>query len=199
MPGTLLLVAVNLIPVLGVVFWSWDAFELLVLYWCETAIVAFWTIVRLGLAPQTGPRPRPMAKRLVRALFFALTILVFMCVHLAILWTVFSGDWAGRVHTAADFVDQLLIRNGAWLPLAVTFLVNGVLMLLDIAAGKGAGGSPLRDLYGRIVTLQVTLILGGLLATFIGGRTTLILLVAIRIMIELFTNSATGKRRAAAA
>ena len=33
---------------LGVIFWGWDAFVLLILYWLETAVIAFWTVVRVA-------------------------------------------------------------------------------------------------------------------------------------------------------
>ena len=34
----------NLIPLYGVLYWQWDSFQLLMLYWMETVIIAFWTI-----------------------------------------------------------------------------------------------------------------------------------------------------------
>ena len=46
-PSVLILVAANLLPIVGVVFWGWDAFVLLMLYWLETAVIGFWTIVRV--------------------------------------------------------------------------------------------------------------------------------------------------------
>ena len=39
MPSTLALIAANLVPVYGVLFWGWDLFGLMVLYWVETAII----------------------------------------------------------------------------------------------------------------------------------------------------------------
>ena len=51
-PSTLILIAANLVPLLGVFLWGWDAFVLLVLYWLETAVIAFWTIVRIATQPR---------------------------------------------------------------------------------------------------------------------------------------------------
>ena len=34
-PSVLILVAANLVPLIGVIFWGWDAFVLLMLYWLE--------------------------------------------------------------------------------------------------------------------------------------------------------------------
>jgi hypothetical protein len=35
----------NLIPQWGVLYWPWDTFQLLTLYWMEPAIIASWTIL----------------------------------------------------------------------------------------------------------------------------------------------------------
>jgi len=48
LPSTLILLAANLVPLIGVFMWGWDAFVLLVLYWLETAVIAFWTVVRIA-------------------------------------------------------------------------------------------------------------------------------------------------------
>ena len=50
-PSTLLLLAANSIPIFGVLYWGWDVFVLLMLYWLETAIIGGWTIARIALAP----------------------------------------------------------------------------------------------------------------------------------------------------
>ena len=39
-PATLMLLATNAIPPIGLVFWRWDAFVLLLGYWAETAVIA---------------------------------------------------------------------------------------------------------------------------------------------------------------
>src|ERR1700738_2592364 len=51
-PSTLILVAANLLPLVGVAFWHWDAFLVLMLYWMDTAIIAFWTMARIAMTPR---------------------------------------------------------------------------------------------------------------------------------------------------
>ena len=36
----------NLTPLYGVLYWQWDTFQLLMLYWMETVVLAFWTLMR---------------------------------------------------------------------------------------------------------------------------------------------------------
>lgn len=47
----------NLIPLAGVWLWQWDPFQLLMLYWMETVIVAGWTLARIAALPQACSAP----------------------------------------------------------------------------------------------------------------------------------------------
>src|SRR5258708_30478877 len=96
-PPALLLLAANLVPLVGVIAWGWDAFVLLMLYWLETAVIAFWTIVRIATMPASaltglqieskGSRP---ASPLGLAAFFTLHARLFMCVPFPFLWVLFA-------------------------------------------------------------------------------------------------------------
>lgn len=52
MTSTLLALAGNLVPLVGVLSWSWDPFQLLMLYWMETVVLAGWTMARIAVLPQ---------------------------------------------------------------------------------------------------------------------------------------------------
>jgi uncharacterized protein DUF6498 len=101
-PSTLILIAANLVPLIGVFLWGWDAFVLLVLYWLETAVIAFWTIVRIASMPRDAlgdikfeGSDKPAAP-LALAAFFTVHAGIFMSVHFLFLWELFAGDWRAR-------------------------------------------------------------------------------------------------------
>src|SRR5262245_53438363 len=130
----ILLIAANALPLIGILFWGWDAFEILVLYWCETAIIGFWTIVRLFArmaAPEnssaTGWR-RLLAPTGV-SVFFILHSGIFMLVHFMFLYALFAGDWANKITGPQSFVANLLIGAGLWVPLLGLFIVRGLFTL----------------------------------------------------------------------
>jgi Family of unknown function (DUF6498) len=50
----LLILIVNLIPVYGVLYWDWQGFDLLFLYWLENWIVGFFMILRLVIHRYQG-------------------------------------------------------------------------------------------------------------------------------------------------
>ncbi|MHC4109648.1 MAG: DUF6498-containing protein [Planctomycetota bacterium] len=47
----IVLVLVNLIPVVGVLFFGWDVFVIVGLYWAETIIVGFYALLKFVFAP----------------------------------------------------------------------------------------------------------------------------------------------------
>ena len=206
-PSTLILLGANLLPLAGVLFWGWDAFVLLTLYWLETAIIGFWMLVRIASAPpgslgglESGDG-NTITSPAALTLFFIVHAGMFMGVHFVFLWSLFSGDWAGKIHGPVDFVVKLVIGTGLWLPLLVLFFARGatvlyamygarVLALLGLRAAKPApppaedGGSTIGAFYTRVVVMHVAIILGGFLS-FLGSIGPLIIMIALKIAIDL--------------
>jgi hypothetical protein len=209
-PSTLILIAANLVPLLGVFLWGWDAFVLLVLYWLETAVIAFWTIVRIATMPHDAlgdikfeGSSKPAAP-LALAAFFTVHAGIFMAVHFVFLWELFAGDWARKIHGPREFVDKIVIGTGLWVPLLVMFVVRGALMMFDTAEpyltrmfrltprreGKRASllspaETVLFGLYVRIFVMQVTIILGAWFALLIGTAGAYALLVLVKTAIDV--------------
>lgn len=129
-PVTLLLLASNLIPLAGLYYWGWDAFQLLILYWMETVIVAGWAMARLATLPQpllgrmtVNGRDVPATHALLLELF-GLAALVFLSCHLLFTMLLFSEGWRGRVDGPLSFLRVFLIESGAWAPLLLAFVAG---------------------------------------------------------------------------
>lgn len=124
----LVIFAANLLPLAGVWFWGWDAFQVLMLYWAETVIVAGWTLARIATMPpdllgslEVNGKKRP-GSNLSMTLFFAFHAGMFIFVHLIFLLVLFSGDWAGRMTRPLSFLHALFVESGAWVPLVLAFI-----------------------------------------------------------------------------
>lgn len=52
--GALSLVAANVVPLVGIYAWGWSAFDVLVLYWVESAVIGALTLPRIFLARGEG-------------------------------------------------------------------------------------------------------------------------------------------------
>jgi hypothetical protein len=210
LPSTLVVLAVNLFPLIGVALWGWDAFLLLILYWAETLIVAFWTIVQIASSPAgtagevTVNGRRKVGHPLAVAGFFTVHSGMFIGVHFVFLWVMFSGDWSKRAGGLFGFLQHALGAEGLWLPLAALFIVRGAFALADLlpawlmprpranpselqpaAARKADMDATLMGLYGRIFAMQIAIIFGGWLAMTVGTMAPLILLVLCKTAAEL--------------
>lgn len=206
-PSALILLAVNLVPLIGVTAWGWDAFVLLMLYWLETAVIAFWTIVRIGLmTPETLGDMKLGGKEgtsspVGMAVFFTFHAGIFMGVHMLFLWSLFAGSWANRIHSVDGFIAQMVIGTGLWMPLAVLFAGRGAVTGFDLlqpvlrrrfglreakpSASPGPGERLVFDLYLRITIMQVTIILGAWFALAAGTAGALAFLILVKTAVDL--------------
>ncbi len=208
-PSTLFLIGANLVPLIGVLLWDWDAFVLLMLYWLETAVIAFWTVVRIATMRrdalgdiQFEGTSKPAAP-LALAAFFTLHAGIFMGVHFMFLWSLFAGGWARKIHGPREFFDQIVVGTGLWVPLLVLFVVRGGLIMFETfepglrrtfhiaprrarAAGSMSPSvSVLFGLYARIFIMQLTILLGGFVALLFGSAGAYALLVLIKTAIDV--------------
>jgi Family of unknown function (DUF6498) len=210
--ATVILLTINLVPLVGVMFWGWDAFVLLMLYWLETAVIAFWTVVRISTLPAgtlgelqlQDASGRKTGSPLALSAFFTVHASIFMGVHFLFLWELFSGDWSKKIRGVGAFIDQMVIGTGLWVPLGVLFIGRGVLMLFAtvkpwlwrklgmVERGESQprsvltpGESLLFGLYLRIFVMQVTIIIGAWFALVLGNAGALLFLIIVKTTVDL--------------
>jgi hypothetical protein len=152
----LIALAGNLVPLAGVLYWNWDPFQLLMLYWMETVIVAAFAIARIGTVPQEllgkikiNGVERPATHRNFIELF-GLMAATFICLHFLFLWLLFSGDWTKTVRGPISFVRVFVIESGAWIPLLLAFVAGAIAFLTSPTRPQFA-----RDLQARLLGTRV--------------------------------------------
>jgi Family of unknown function (DUF6498) len=223
-PSTLLLIAVNLFPLVGVAYWQWDAFLLLMLYWMDTAIIAFWTIARIALTPRNGLSDlrvtsggKSINSPWAIVPFFVVHAGVFMAVHFLFLWMLFAGAWARQIHGPGDFVRQIIVETRLWIPLAGLMLSRGVSFLFHVvrpetlqrlegalfprravrvaARGTTGGlGGEIGALYARIVIMQLAVLFGGFLSILLGTMAPFVLLIVLKTVVDVAVHIAVDFR-----
>jgi hypothetical protein len=195
-PRNLLLVAANLLPVAGVLLVGWDTFLLIMLYWLETAVIGFWTIVGLLRAPRSqfeGVRSGDLQVGPVAlSLFVIVHAGIFMGVHFMFVWGIFGSgiaggtNWGARVAgSPSGFIGAVVIATGLWVPLAALFVTRGIGLLTQPADSLDAK-MVLAGLYVRIIVMHLTIILGAMLALLIHQVIGLVLLVVLKTAADLF-------------
>ena len=190
-----ILVLSNLVPLAGILWWGWDVFVLLCLYWLETAAIGFWTVLRVAALSQTrgNAGARGIAGALALAGFFTVHGGLFMTVHMVFLFVLFAGAWAERIHDARDFIRLIVIGSGLWIPLLALFAGQGALFVND-AVNRFAFAKPPAEasaagivggFYKRIVLMHVAILGGAFIVQAIGNVAPLIILVLLKTVLEI--------------
>jgi hypothetical protein len=177
--STLALVVSNLIPLGGVLFFDWDIFSIVVLYWAENIIVGLFTIARILVAagspdPKAATNP---AARAFLAVFFTIHYGIFTTVHGVFIFALFSPD--GFIAKAPDPSASDALQGGFALALLGLFISHAISFITnDLLGGERLRYSSelaMMRPYPRIIPLHVGIIFGGAAIGFLGSPLPLLL------------------------
>ncbi len=188
--NTLVLIVIsNILPLAGVLLAGWDIYTLLVFYWCETLIVAFWTVMTIAFhqGEQTwsfdGPTARTNGAGGVAATFITLHAGFFLAIHLFLMNALYGGDWQGSMRSPLVFFETFVIGERLWPMLGLVFLHRGAIFLEE--RREKSVMPAIAGLYMRIVVMQIVIIIGAWGVMLTGsGMLGLILLVAGRAILD---------------
>lgn len=183
------LVAANLVPLAGVLFWGWDAFALIALFWMENVVVGVFFVARMLCA---DPRdPALWAAKLFMVPFFGFHYGMFTAIHGVFVFDMLGGkryDVQGlwvlepAARAAADY--------GLWLPVAVLVASHFFSFAWNYLVRGEFRRAKMSELmtkpYVRVVVLHVAIILGGIGAMALGSPLwALLVLLAMKIGLDL--------------
>ena len=172
--AVLVLIAGNLIPLIGAYIFGWSPASIMALYWMETVIIGLLNIVKI-LSTQEG-----MGGKGFLAVFFTLHFGGFCAGHAAFLGSLFG---------MSDVIKSL-IEFGPLFWTGLSFLVTHSISMMINFYGKGEykrrdANTQMFMPYGRIIILHVVIILSGFLSFLFGGMAGVILLVALKTVADI--------------
>jgi hypothetical protein len=156
-PSGLALIAANLVPLGGVLFFEWDLASVMILYWAESAVIGFYTVLKIAVVGKL-------------AAFLAVPVFVghfggFMAMHFLFIYALFVRGTETTGPNPAAGEALLLLFGPLWFSLATLFLSHGVSFVSNFMARREYAQATVTGLmtapYGRIIVMQVTLIVGG--------------------------------------
>lgn len=200
--STVALVGSNMVPLVGVFFYGWDVFTLMLLFWFENVLIGVFNVLRM-IACTPGSIVAN-ASKFFFVPFFTVHYGGFCFGHGLFVFALFAPDAYANFGDSpvaylelipelfADPVTRyailgLIASHG--LSFVMNYLVGGEYRRTNISALM------IRP-YGRIVLLHIVLIFGGFLAMATGEkRFALVLLVVIKIGMDILAHRVEHKNR----
>ena len=190
------LIAANLLPLVGVLLWDWDVFLLLLLFWCENVIIGVFGIARLIVAGES--------ENAVEGLFLPAFFLVhyggFMFGHFMLLFAMYASHAAGAGQSAepADYYS-MVIENLNWLAVVALFVSHGWSFVENYMGNREhenlRAGTAMALPYRRMMITHVALLVGGFFLMEQGQPLAgLVLLVILKIVLDVTFHRREHKR-----
>ena len=176
-------IVLNLIPIVGVLFWGWSAFALIFLYWLENVVIGARTLASMAANAVLAGGLNAVGALFFGA-FFSFHYGLFCFVHGTFVVSLFGGGFAGDdmfdlMKTAQDlFASEPNLLIG----FASIVLWQVVQFVLFVARGEAKATNPLALMaapYPRIIVLHLAIIFGGFLLMALNQPVAGILVLAL--------------------
>lgn len=168
LPSSLwVLVAANLVPLVGVLFLGWDLGLVLLLYWAESAVILAFSLAKVAATAGLAA--------LFLVPFFMVHAGMFMGVHLVFLLALFVEEpSAGWLTLARDL-------SIAWIALVLSHGYSFWANFRRRGESFKGHGDVMAAFYKRVVVMHLTILFGGFLTLSLGSPVWAVaLLVALK-------------------
>jgi hypothetical protein len=176
------IIVTNLIPIYGVLYWKWNIFSIMFLYWAESAIIGFFNFLMVKKIKSIIPMGKDSPFKSVRYLSVGNFIKLygtFMLIHGILIFALFRPIYLAPLKTCFAFL--FILADHAFL------YVFGFLRNEDYR--KTPLDKQLFMPLKRLGIMHFAVFCGGLIAKFLGAPfIALIFLVILKIFVDLFGN-----------
>ncbi len=184
------LVVANAIPLIGVLFFGWSVWTILIVYWLENGIVGAFNVLKMARAQggddsaaagwSINGRPATSMAKAGLIPFFVMHYGIFWVVHGVFVFTLplFAsiGSDGSDIGPAPDIWTILFA-------VAALFISHGLSYLFNyIGTGEYLRTSPITQMfapYGRLVVLHVTIIFGAIAISMTGAPVAAIVILVV--------------------
>jgi hypothetical protein len=181
-PSLIALVLANLWPLVGVVFFGWTTFSVLLLFWLENVIVGCFNVGRMWMATDSEGGKWAVIP------FFIVHYGMFTAGHGVFVIAIFAGD-LGDYWFSPALVRRMVGDSGIRLAALALAASHGYSFVMNYLRGGEFRTTTLKTLmaqpYTRVVVLHITIIFGGFLIVSLGQPVAaLALLVVLKTVID---------------
>jgi len=189
------LLAANVVPLLGVMFLNWDAFNIVLLYWAENLAVGFYNVLKMALVKVKEPKEH--LGKLFLIPFFMVHFGGFTGTHGIFVLMMFgksNGDFMNRTTWPCFFAFLQILINVVREALSIMtpemkfavlalFASHGISFVYNyLVKGEYATtnlGKLMAAPYGRVVVMHIAIIAGGFLLVALKSPIALLLVLVV--------------------
>lgn len=188
-PSVIALILANLVPVAGVLFFGWEVFPLMFLFWSENVIVGVFNVLKMIFAGGGGGLGQ--ASKFFIIPFFCVHYGMFTFVHGIFIMAMFGGGMGNGVGfpDLGTFWRTMQENHLGWAVLGLV-ISRGISFATNYL-GNGEYKNILAPMlmaqpYGRIIVLHIAMIGGGFLVMALHSPVLgLLLLVVLKTLLDL--------------
>ena len=175
----LLLILSDSVPLIGAVFFRWDIFSIIFLYWLESSVIGLFNVAKMITIIHHNPNRRFVHYGLI--LFFLFHFGVFMLIHGSFLTFFGLVNFAGfkSVFGIVVAYSSMIISHGA--SFYTNFITKKEFLHTSLT-------QQMFQPYGRVVVMHLSILFGGFLLTKASSMGTIILLVVMKTIVDLFSH-----------
>jgi len=181
-PSGLALIGANLVPLAGVLFFHWDLPSVMLLFWAESAIIGFYTMLKIAVIGKF--------LALLAAPFFAAHFSGFMVMHFLFIYEFFVRG----MHATGPEPPVAQALRGVFVPLwpsfAALFMSHGVSFFSNFLGKREYATTSISEVmtapYNRIMVMQLAIIFGGWIIMLLNApEGAVVLLVVLKTVLDL--------------
>lgn len=186
------LVATNMIPLIGVLFFDWSIFSVVMIYWAESVVIGFWTVMHMiqsegkktgkYFTHPEGKHTVDIRKKREAIPFFIVCFGVCIAVYFAFILPIFYPDNSYTIPYEWIYLTTL----GFFISHGLSYFLNYL--------GKGEYKITAVDElfirpFGRLIVMHVSMFLGGGLFFIFGSPSIgVAALVLIKTLVDLIAH-----------
>lgn len=180
------LLASNLVPIIGVLFWGWNLKPILFVFWLENFVIGFWTLLKMLKIGGIGGIPL--------VIFFMFHYGFFTFLHLVFLLALFLSDFHMGIIPFNSKLNFILSWNIIFAFTAI-FISHGISYVSNFIGRKEYLNHTLTEQmiapYKRVFVMHITIVFGAFLVLlFQDQKIVLLLFVLVKILIDCKTHFA---------
>lgn len=180
------LLAANGLPLLGVLLWDWNLFNVVVIYWAENVIIGLINILKLISCASSNLESKDLpykhGAKFFCVPFFAVHYGIFCLVHGVFVFVLLGGEDGGLDGLSGDWFELLLETGSLWaiVGLAMSHFFSFVRNYLIGGEYRRADLTTLMfQPYGRIIVLHLAILFGAFAIFLLGSPIWLLVLLVI--------------------